>query len=282
MVGLVVAPGCSGGSDSDEGPACGNGKVEAKEECDGSDFGGATCMDFGFDGGDLSCSDCGVDTSTCVYLDNDGDGLTSDVEAMIGTDPAIADTDGDGFTDGEENAALTDPLQINSWPVTLQRWPNRLAQADADAVPEEGWAKGDAVKKLKIIDQYGQEVSLRQFYGYNIVLSVGARWCGPCNDAASSSQDLWMQYKDKGVIFLEMLLDGNTPGVKATPGDIKYWVNKYDLEFPVGSRFGATTLTGQITSLPTFLFIDRGLRVVQIDEGFGGDEAISAQLDTME
>ena len=42
--------------------------------------------------------------------DRDGDGLTDDDEAALGTDPDDADTDGDGISDGREVADLTDPL----------------------------------------------------------------------------------------------------------------------------------------------------------------------------
>jgi cysteine-rich repeat protein len=46
---------------------CGNNKVETGEECDGRDFAGLTCEDYGYEGGvsRLSCNDCEVDTSNC-------------------------------------------------------------------------------------------------------------------------------------------------------------------------------------------------------------------------
>ncbi len=46
---------------------CGNGVREGSEECDGADFGGATCGDFGCTGGSLTCTaSCTVDISTCT------------------------------------------------------------------------------------------------------------------------------------------------------------------------------------------------------------------------
>ena len=48
-------------------------------------------------------------------LDSDGDGLTDDEEARIGTDPFNPDTDGDGLKDGEEVLRYkTDPLNPDS------------------------------------------------------------------------------------------------------------------------------------------------------------------------
>lgn len=44
-------------------------------------------------------------------VDTDGDGLTDEEEAALGTDPNIADTDGDGLNDAEEvRVWQTDPL----------------------------------------------------------------------------------------------------------------------------------------------------------------------------
>lgn len=43
-------------------------------------------------------------------VDTDGDGLTDEEEAALGTDPNNRDSDGDGISDGDEVAAGTDPL----------------------------------------------------------------------------------------------------------------------------------------------------------------------------
>ena len=49
------------------GPICGNGIRESGEACDGLDFGGQGCSDFGCGDGDLSCNaDCqAIDASSC-------------------------------------------------------------------------------------------------------------------------------------------------------------------------------------------------------------------------
>lgn len=54
---------------------CDNGIKEADEECDGSDFGGATCKSEGFGGGDLACSsNCqSITTSLCSMVSGGGD-----------------------------------------------------------------------------------------------------------------------------------------------------------------------------------------------------------------
>jgi hypothetical protein len=64
----------SGLNDSSSGTtltmACGDGIAEGSEECDGMDFAGESCQSvrgMAFDGGALSCIDCGiVGTGCCV------------------------------------------------------------------------------------------------------------------------------------------------------------------------------------------------------------------------
>jgi len=76
-----------GGGDGGSGGAtnnCGNGKLEPGESCDGMDFGGKTCKDYGLGTGNLQCNAyCGIVVSGCVpneictnLKDDDQDGKT--------------------------------------------------------------------------------------------------------------------------------------------------------------------------------------------------------------
>jgi hypothetical protein len=48
---------------------CGNNIIEPFEQCDGTDFGGQTCNDFNYSGGNLSCTpSCSLDLSQCTGL----------------------------------------------------------------------------------------------------------------------------------------------------------------------------------------------------------------------
>ncbi len=52
-----------------KGPApkfCGNGVIDQGEECDGNDFGGKTCADFGYASGHLSCKSCKINLTDCI------------------------------------------------------------------------------------------------------------------------------------------------------------------------------------------------------------------------
>lgn len=54
---------------------CGDGVVEAPEECDGADLAGQTCATLGFTGGTLTCAaNCAFDKTQCVS-ESCGDGI---------------------------------------------------------------------------------------------------------------------------------------------------------------------------------------------------------------
>jgi hypothetical protein len=57
----IITTGCTAAA------ACGNGVIDANEECDGGNLGGQTCQSLGFDGGSLSCTaGCQFNTGNCT------------------------------------------------------------------------------------------------------------------------------------------------------------------------------------------------------------------------
>ncbi len=78
-------------------PGCGNGLIEANEECDGSELANATCQSIGFDDGTLSC------TKSCLY----------NVTACFNNIPAPA-TPNLPQTESETDTTLTSMLSFFS------------------------------------------------------------------------------------------------------------------------------------------------------------------------
>ena len=290
--------GAGTGAGGPGGVNCGDGVIDGAELCDGADLGGATCESLNAGTGTLACnSQCGYDTSGCSNpnpstgngagngsggstgsTDADGDGLTESEELSLGTDPNVADTDEDGFDDGAEVAASTDPLNFGSWPQGTGTWPNRLTYASQDGLQGgSSLSSGQIAPNLQLVDQFGNQVQLHQFYGYVVVIGMGAVWCGPCQSAASSSQHLWEQHIDDGVVFLEILLEGAGQGSNPTNNDLSNWATNFDLEYPVvmGSP------QANIQSYPTFAFIGRDMRVSNVQAGFPGDSAIASQVNAL-
>lgn len=276
-IAATVMAACSTEAVDDEGAECGDGEINGSDECDGSNFGDRTCLTDGWEAGELSCSsECKIVTDTCTYLDEDQDGLTTPDEQAAGTDPTNPDTDTDGVLDGAEVEGGSNPLEMYSWPQGIGAWPNRLELAKAELAGQQtGWGLGDLLINQPWTDQYQQRVELHQFYGYVVMLSVGAVWCPPCKDAANTSQQLWDQHRDQGVVFIEQLNDGQVQGVDATQQDVDGWVATYGMQFPVvWADFALFTAP----SIPTFYIMDRQLIVRDVIAGYPGDAALSQAI----
>jgi hypothetical protein len=87
-------------STGDGGPVCGNGIIEADEQCDGEALGGEDCATQGFLGGALGCSgDCTLDTSRCV-APVCGNGTIEGGESCDGADLGGESCQSQGFDGG--------------------------------------------------------------------------------------------------------------------------------------------------------------------------------------
>ncbi len=157
----------------------------------------------------------------CGAPDRDGDGLTNEAEAALGTDPEDADSDDDGLRDGEEVSASTDPLRADTdgdrlsdgAEVNLGTNP-LLVDSDADTYEDEWefsagtdpldydsriyrgfWPynpPGSDPKPTKIprdgtfVDQFGDDLDLLDFgnHGKFVVVDLTATWMPTCRNVA--------------------------------------------------------------------------------------------------
>jgi hypothetical protein len=107
-----------------------------------------------------------------VDLDEDGDGLLSSEEEVLGTDPTEADSDGDGHTDGDEVAAGFDPLDDDDRPYLGGYEINRCEED----VESTGYEIGQVAEDFELMDQHGEMVRLSDFCGQAVVLESSTFW----------------------------------------------------------------------------------------------------------
>ncbi len=95
-------PGCARiacpGTDAGPDPICGNGVINAGEECDSDALGGASCAGLGYADGELSCTkDCRLDRTACSTC---GEGVAQEVEDCDGGDLGGQTCETLGYTSG--------------------------------------------------------------------------------------------------------------------------------------------------------------------------------------
>ncbi|MFK7926990.1 MAG: hypothetical protein AB8H79_02285 [Myxococcota bacterium] len=113
-------------------------------------------------------------TDVDIPLDDDGDGLLSNYEIEIGTDPFDPDSDGDGHSDGKEIDKGFDPLNELSYPYTG----NYNVDVGCRDEPHEATGNnvGDITGEFAGTDQHGDRFASLDFCGKVILLETGAFW----------------------------------------------------------------------------------------------------------
>ena len=182
-------------------------------------------------------------------FDGDGDGLLSDAEEEMGTDPENADSDEDGFVDGEEVSNSTDPLNPSEHPYT-GGWPMDSCRLDMDAAGT-GIAVGDVAPSFSLTDQYGEAVSLHDFCGKAVIVESSAIWCPSCQAAAPELAAMYEEYKDRGLMVIT-LLGENNEGAAPTTEELMLWAETYGSTHPVVAdpnwAYSSNFITGSIPS----------------------------------
>jgi peroxiredoxin len=142
-----------------------------------------------------------------------------------------------------------------------------------------GYYVGDIVPDFRLEDQFGETVSMWQFYGQVVLLDVATMWCGPCRTLGSTSEATWEHYKDDGFIYLTVLQENMDDG-PPSQADLEAWATLYGITQPVLGD-GDKTTEGALKhgGYPAVLVIDRDLTVhSRIDST---DVAVHAALDDM-
>lgn len=226
----------------------------------------------------------GDDPEQTVNDDADGDGLTDDEEAELGTDPSLGDTDGDGFTDLEEVDAGTNPTYEYSHSYAGGYNIGYCDEAPQPTGPTltvgeglfayEVYQNGDVMENFTMMDQHGEMVDLYSFCGQHVMIALGAMWCGPCQAAASSAQDHQDELVDSGFQLIEML-NQDVAGARPDQTDLQTWANNYDMAtIPVlGLDDDHYADRGQVGYqieidgyIPTYIHLGPNMEVLSMDE----------------
>jgi thiol-disulfide isomerase/thioredoxin len=129
-----------------------------------------------------------------------------------------------------------------------------------------GHAIGDDICDLVLKDQNDDMWRLHDVEGDIVVLDFSAMWCGPCQSAASTVQEMQDFYESEGFHYITILIDDPT-GDTVELDEAQDWAAAFGIETaPVlqGSRDLVNVspeLGYPISSWPTFVFVDRNLEI---------------------
>ncbi len=86
-----------------------------------------------------------------------------------------------------------------------------------------GTEAGAVAMNFSAKDQYNALLSLSDFHGKVVLFDFTADWCVPCREKAETAEAFYQKYKDKGFVYILLVIQGNP----------SLWASAYGLTFPV-------------------------------------------------
>ena len=174
-------------------------------------------------------------------------------------------------------------------PVLVSDGPTNWVQPENDwelNVPpndtvEEGFRVGETPLDLRMKDQYGNDVSLWQFYGNIILLDISAEWCAPCRILAEETEHTYQDYREQGFMYLTLLAEDE---LSQLPNQdvLTDWAEEFSITAPVL----ADTVDHRPQLVPTgayprLILINQNLRIEKANITPAEDSKIREEIEKL-
>ncbi len=107
----------------------------------------------------------------------------------------------------------------------------------------------------------GGSVRLSDYRGQVVVLNFWASWCVPCRDEAPGYQKLYLEYKERGVVFLGV-------NIQDTEKDARAFIKEFSITYPNGRDVSGTIyIQYGVSGVPETFIIDTGGNIVRKHRG---------------
>ncbi len=118
----------------------------------------------------------------------------------------------------------------------------------------EGLGKGDQAPNFTLTTLTGEEVTLSEYQGKNVILNFWATWCPPCKAEMPHMQNYYEDIaSDSNVEILAVNLTSDDVGLDK----VEAFVNDYALSFPIPlDEDGEVGTLYQAITIPTSYIID--------------------------
>ena len=116
-------------------------------------------------------------------------------------------------------------------------------------------ATGEPAKDFELTTFDGSVVRLSDLEGKVLVVNFWSTYCPPCSWQMPQFEEVWRDYRDKGVVFVGVALPN--PFVPDAEEDARAYAEKKGVTYPVGlDATGQITTDYRVTYLPTSFLID--------------------------
>ena len=164
----------------------------------------------------------------------------------------------------------------SGWEAPDNRWYTESPPSD---LVEEGFGRQQVVQDLRMMDQFGDEVSLWQFYGQLVLLDISAEWCAPCKLLAEETEETWEDYEASGFTYLTLLAEDNSSNLPSTEV-LDLWATEFEISQPVMSpTVDYRPILVPNGAYPKLILIGRDLRVIKSNINPPEDATVRAAIE---
>jgi peroxiredoxin len=120
--------------------------------------------------------------------------------------------------------------------------------------------KNNSAPDFTVQDADGNNVSLSDFKGKPVVLNIWVSWCPFCKAEMPDYENMYREYKAKGVIFMMI---NQTDGKKETTSTAKKFLkeNNYTFTAFFDTKYAASEAFG-VSTIPDSFFINKDGKIV--------------------
>ena len=145
------------------------------------------------------------------------------------------------------------------WQDGDNKWDGQIHPEDLEGT---GFGIGETPPNMCMTDQFGNNVSLWQFYEQLILLNVSSEWSGASQILASGVEQIWTDYRNRKFMYLTLLTEDvlfDTPSVET----LEQWSNHFSITAPVLSDSeGYREQLVPTETYPTLILINRNMEVI--------------------
>ncbi|MEC7241468.1 MAG: TlpA disulfide reductase family protein [Myxococcota bacterium] len=178
------------------------------------------------------------------------------------------------YTDSVEETG-----EEETWVAPTNSW---TSNSPPKGLQAEGADEGQVPPDFRMVDQFGEEVSLWQFYGKWVVIDFSTLWCAPCQELAALSGETHEMYEERGLEYLS-IISQNLYYEPPSLEEVQAWAETFEMHTPVlADDFEWTgNFVKGASGFPRLVIVGPDMRIVESEVRPNNDAGLRETLDEL-
>lgn len=148
-----------------------------------------------------------------------------------------------------------------------------------------GIEEGEKIPNLEFEDMNDQEMSIRDFDGQVLFITIGTGWCPPCQAETPGFQAVYEDHADDGLVIVQALFEDYN-GFGPSNSFMEAWRDEYGITFTLVPDVGANFWEALVPPsnegyIPHNIIIDRDQNITYTDYGSMAEQSLRNRIDDL-